>query len=46
MFKVVGENFARLEQGVGHWADEGHDWQVEKAQMDPKDVIHHTVVFV
>ena len=46
MFKVVGENFARLEQGVGHGTDEGHNGQVEKAQMGPKDVIHHTVVFV
>ena len=46
MFKVVGKNFARLEQGVGHGADEGHDGQVEEAQMDTEDVIHQTVVLV
>ena len=46
MFKVVSENFSWLEQGVGHWAHERHDGQVEKAQVDTKDVVHQTVVFV
>ena len=46
MFKVVCEDFSGLEQGIRHWAHEGHDGQVEQAQVDSKEVVHFAVVLV